>query len=130
MIFSTQHQLITTLIFVFCGILSGLILSTLNILFCINFYKKLLKNIINCILSLFFCIIFTYFLNFFNFGKFSLVLVFAYIFGFWLIKNLLKQLVVILENLWYNKIKKIFKFKRKSNKHRGQNKEYEISIQS
>lgn len=108
MIFSTQPQLNCVLIFIFFGIITGLILSILSIIFLKSHQKKLLKLIFLTSFYAFFSVLFVFLLNFFNFGKFSIVLLLAYLCGFKAINFQLDKLVVIFEKSWYNKISKIF----------------------
>ncbi len=107
MIFSTQSQLNCLLIFLFCGFICGIILSVLNIIFLKNYQKKLIKTLFDSVFCVFFCIFFIILLNFFNFGKFSIVLFLSFYLGKFWIQTLNKNLVVIFENSWYNKIKNI-----------------------
>lgn len=125
MIFSTYHQLNSLLIFLFCGLFAGLILSLLNIIFLKNYQKKLIKTIFNTVFYTFFCAFFIILLNFFNFGKFSLSLFSIFCFGKFWIQSLSKNLVVILENSWYNKVKKISiqifsKFRKRNTKDKNE----------
>lgn len=104
MIFSTQHQLNVTLIFIFGGIIAGICSSFLAVVFLKKYQKNLIKNIFSSIFYMFFSVFFVFLLNFYNFGKFSFVLTCVYVFAFTLIKNLSKNLVVILQDSWYNTI--------------------------
>lgn len=108
MIFSTQHQLNCVLIFIFFGIISGLIYSFFCVLFLKKYQKKLIKLLFLSIIYSFFSIFFIFLINFFNFGKFSLTLFLSHLTGFSTTVLLLRKLVVIFEKLWYNKINEIF----------------------
>ena len=116
MIFSTLNQLNIFLIFVFGGILCEIIRSVFNTLFLINFQKKLTKTIFFFIFYSFFSIFFVFLINFFNFGKLSIVTIFAFVLGKQTTKFTIKKTVVILENLWYNKIRKLLNTKEKKTK--------------
>lgn len=120
MIFQTQNQLNCFLIFIFCGIIIGLISQIYFLFFLINFQKKPTKIIFFTFFYSFFYIFYVFLLNIFNFGKFSLSLFFAYVIGFLWIKFILSKLVVILEKKWYNTI--ITKFKSRIKKGKIKNK--------
>jgi len=105
MIFSTQNQLDCFLIFLFFGILFGFILSLFDLIFFRKNEKIIIKNITNCIFSAIFLIFFTILLNIFNFGKFSLTLLFSISFGLLAFKRLVSNLVVFLQNKCYNVFK-------------------------
>lgn len=125
MIFSTQTQLNCLLIFIFFGIITGIISSILNIIFLKNYQKKLINYLFDSVFCAIFCIFFVILLNFYNFGKFSIILLCAFYGGKIWMNHTLKNLVVILENSWYNKIKKDFKhmlsiFKKTSTKDKAQ----------
>ena len=122
MIFSTNHQLNCFLILIFFGLIIGFIYSILIIMFLKNYQKKFIKLIFFSIFFTFLNIFFVFLINFFNYGKFSTTLLLGYVGGFILIKTLLNKSVVILENMWYNTIKKrvtklISHFKTKDKKH-------------
>ena len=114
MIFQTQNQLNSLMIFSFAGIVIGLFSIIYFLFFTVIFQKKLIKNIIIAVFYAFFSIIFVILINLFNFGTFSLSLLASFISGLLLIRFSLKNLVVILEKKWYTKINNIFK-KLKSN---------------
>jgi len=107
MIFSTQHQLNCLILFVFFGLLIGIIYCLFQIIFLKKYQKKLIKCIFFSVFCSIFCIFYVFLINFFNFGKFSIVLFFTYGFGFFWINKLCKNLVVIFENKWYTIINKI-----------------------
>ncbi len=120
MIFSTQNQLNSFLIFILFGLIFGFILQILNIIFLKKYQKNFLKIIFDTIFYGFFSIFFVFLLNFFNFGKFSMTLCLASIIGFLWMKKLTKNLVAFFETKWYNFIKLKFKGRRngKKSKHR------------
>lgn len=130
MIFSTQSQLNAFLIFIFCGAIVGLCSAFLSIIFLRNYQKKIVKIVFSAIFYSFFGIFFVFLLNFFNFGKFSVVLVCAYIVGFRWIKNITKKLVVILQNSWYNKIIRTLKAMSTKLKSKEKKTKNEISNES
>ena len=105
MIFQTEHQLNCVFIFVFSGIIVGL----LSLLFLLNYRKKPIKILIFTIFYSFFCIFFEFLLIFFNFGKISLTLFTSYIFGFLWIRILTRKTVVIFYKKCYNTFNKILK---------------------
>ena len=105
MIFSTTQQLNCFLLFVFLGILLSIIFNIFFILFLKNKSKIIKKIILDSVFCTIFCIFFVIFLNLFNFGKFSLALVFAYLLGYFWFKYLVKKTVDKLANKWYNLIK-------------------------
>lgn len=125
MIFSTQNQLNCILIFIFCGIIIGLI-SSFYFLFFVNiFYKKLIKLINLTIFYIFFSVFFIILLNFLNFGEFSFSLLSSYILGFIWVKKLLRKSLVILEKKWYTMINKNFKsFRLKLRKNKDKKNEF------
>ncbi len=129
MIFSTQNQLTSIIIFIFFGIVVGIISILYFIFFVNNFQKKLIKLINLTIFYAFFNIFFIILLNFFNFGIFSITLLLSYILGFCWIKKLLHKSVVILEKKWYTKINNIKLFISKS-KSRNKDKLNELSKES
>ena len=109
MIFQTQNQTHCFFIFLFFGIICSIIYFVFNFVFLIKFQKKLIKNIFFTIFYCFFSVFFVFLINFFNFGKFNLTLILPYIIGFIWLKILLKKLLVIFQNKWYNTINTIFK---------------------
>ncbi len=113
MIFSTQNQFNCFLIFIFFGIILGVLFSIQNILFLRKNEKFIKKIILDCIFYMFFSIFFIILINFFNFGKFSLTLLLAFILGFETSKRLLLKTVVFLQNKWYNVVNKFFKRSKK-----------------
>ena len=115
MIFFSLNQLNSFLIFLFIGVVLGIIFCVLKIIFLFNFRKKLLKNIYFCMFFTLFFNIFIIFLNIFNFGKFNFVLLFSYISGFVLLEKVANKSVVFFENKWYTIITKYKQFKRNSN---------------
>lgn len=131
MIFSTTSQLNIFLIFVFYGIIAGFISSFISIIFLKNYQKKLIKSLFLVAFYSFFSIIFVFLINFFNFGKFSIVLLSAFILGFALTKSLFKKLVVILQNSWYNiLIRRLNKVLNRFKKTKEKQKKNEITNQS
>ena len=113
MIFQTQNQIYCFFIFIFFGIILGLISILFFSFTLIKFQKNLIKTIFLTIFYSIFAIFFVILLNFFNFGKFNIVPLFAYIIGFLWIKQLLKNLLVIFQNKWYNIFNKFLtKFKK------------------
>ena len=102
MIFSTLNQLNCFILFLFCGIIFGIIFSFFSILFLKKYQKIFQKIIFEGIFYTFFAIFYVFLINFYNFGEFSYVLILAYILGFLWIKKVLKNLVVKLQNKWYN----------------------------
>ena len=113
MIFSTLNQLNCLLIFIFYGIVLGLIFSFFDILFLRKNEKLIKKTIICCNLSAIFIIFFSFLENIFNLGKFSLSLFIGFSLGFFWIKKLVFNLVVFLQNKWYNVFKSIQKEPKK-----------------
>lgn len=109
MIFQTLNQLNCFLIFIFCGLVVGLISIIYFLIFLVNFQKKSIKTAIFTFFYAFFSIFFVFLINFFNFGKFSFVLLMSYILGFVWSNYTFKKSVVILEERWYNKISKKLK---------------------
>ena len=114
MIFQTQHQLNILLIFLFFGFLFGLLNSIFNLIFLIKFQKNTIKILLNSVFYSFFFIFFIFLINLFNFGKFSLPLLFVFIVGLIVIKNSFSKLVVILQTKCYTKINKMKQSKRKN----------------
>lgn len=121
MIFSTQNQVYCFLIFLFFGIVLGFIYSIYKTIFLLNFQKIISKNIFFTIFYAIFIVFFNILINFFNFGKTHIALLIVYILGFSLIKRLLKNLLVFLENKWYTIINKILLVKIKKLKIRKRN---------
>ena len=117
MIFSTFNQLNIFLVFLFFGIIFGLIANIFFTLNTINFSKNIKKTIINSIFYVIFAIFFVNFLIYFNFGKFSIILLSGYIFGYSFSKKTTKNLFAFLENKWYNLIKT--KLRQNKNEHRS-----------
>jgi len=106
MIFYSFNQLNNFLIFLFCGIILGVINIVLEIIFTLKYAKKIKNIVFYSIFYIFFAIIFIFLLNFFNFGLFSTTLLLSIILGFVWIKYVSKNLVVFLINKWYNIISK------------------------
>ena len=105
MIFSTLNQLNCFILFLFCGLIFGIFYLIFSVLFLKKYQKIFQKIIFEGIFYTFFAIFYVFFINFYNFGKISLVLIFAYILGFLWTNKLGKNLVVNLENKWYNHLK-------------------------
>ncbi len=105
MIFATNNQLNCFILFLFFGILIGIIFQLIFIII-FKKNKKIWKNIIiDTIFCTIFLIVFDFLLNFYNFGKFSFVLIFAYLFGYFWIKKLSKKIVDKCAKVCYNKRK-------------------------
>lgn len=124
MIFLTLNQFNNFLIFIFFGLIFGLIYNIFKIIFVIKKIDKIKKNIFNflkntiffTIFYSIFTIIFVFLLNFYNYGNFSLALLFALFLGKIWFDSISKNLVVFLQNKWYNfiKVEIIEKHKHKS----------------
>ena len=114
MIFSTQNQIPNCFIFLFFGIVFYLFYSAIKIAFLIKNNKILAKNIINLIFFAIFSIFFVILLNIFNLGYFSFALLLCFCLGGFSCQKLTNNLVVFLQNKWYNVINKI-KRKEKCN---------------
>ena len=110
MIFQTLNQTNIFFIFMFFGAIFGLFALFCFSFFLINFKKKIKKNIIKAVFYSIFSGFFVILLFFFNFGKFSLTLLFAFICGYIWIKHLTRNLLVILQNKWYNILNKTFTY--------------------
>lgn len=108
MIFLSLNQLNCFLIFLFYGIISCFIYKIFCILFLKNYQKKLKFIVFDAIFYTFLMIFLIFLINFLNFGKLSLALIFAFIIGFYSFKTLTKNLVVFLQNKWYNIFIKYF----------------------
>ena len=106
MIFSTLNQFNCFLLFLFFGIFLGFIYCIFSILLLKKYQKIFQKIIFEGIFYTFFSIFYVFLINFYNFGKISYVLIFAFLCGYCWAKKLLKDLVVFFENKWYNYIKK------------------------
>ena len=117
MIFSTFNQLNIFFIFLFFGIIFGLIANIFFSINLINFSKNIKKTIINSVFYIIFTIFFVNFLIYFNFGMFSIILLFSYIFGYIWIRKSSKKLFAFLENKWYNIINTIVR--QNKNEHRS-----------
>lgn len=116
MIFQTQNQVNNFLIFVFFGLIIGLISSIYFLIFFKNFQKIIVKNVLNLIFYTFFCIFYIFLTNIFNFGNFSLVLLFAYYLPYIFIKHITRKLVGVLEKKWYTIITNKLTFVKLKNK--------------
>lgn len=103
MIFSTFNQVNIFLIFLFLGIIFGIVFLLFNILFLHKFLKNIKKIIINCIFYMFFSCIFVFFLNIFNFGDLNIFLILIYIVGFLWSKKVFENSLVFLKNKCYTK---------------------------
>ena len=108
MIFSTLNQFNCFLIFLFFGICSSLIYKFFSIIFLKKYQKKLKIIIFDCIFSIFLIIFLTFLINYLNFGKLSLGIIVAFLTGNLIFNKLVKNLVVFLENKWYNIVNKLF----------------------
>lgn len=113
MIFSSFNQVNCFLVFLFFGIILGLIDCIISVIFLKKYQKKFIIPIFDAVFYTFFSILFVFLLNIYNFGEFSIVLVLAYILGFYWIKKQLKNLVAFLSLKWYNVVNKI-RVKRKN----------------
>jgi len=105
MIFSTTHQFNCLFVFLFFGIILGIISIIFFGLFLKKFQKKFIIYTLDGVFYTFFSIFFVILLNIFNFGKFSISLILVYLIGYIWINKACKNLVVFLENKWYNIIK-------------------------
>lgn len=122
MIFNTISQLNLVFIFLFFGLICGFIATIYFAITLKNYNKNLIKIINNCIFYCFFSIFYVFLIIFFNFGKFSATLAFAYTAGFIWSTKLLKKLLVILEKRCYTIFKKLTKNfikKTKQRKHKS-----------
>ena len=106
MIFSSLNQVNCFLLFLFCGIILGLISQIFFTLTLKKYQKIYLKIIFDTIFYAFFSIIFCFLINFFNFGQYSFALIMSYLLGDIWKKNIDKNLIVFLETKWYNIINK------------------------
>lgn len=106
MIYISNSQLNTTLIFISFGILFEIIKIFFTIIFKINSRKKLIKTLFFSVFYVFFSVFFVFLINFFNFGFYSITLFLATIVGSILIKSTYIKSFVLLKSLWYNLIKK------------------------
>ena len=113
MIFSTFNQLNTVFVFLFFGLICGLIFNVLNTLFLIKFSKKIKKTIFFSIIYAIFSCFFAILINIFNFGKINLVLLTTFVIGFIWLKTSTKNLFVFFENKWYTIVKKFLNNTRK-----------------
>ena len=129
MIFQTNNQTTNLIIFLFCGIIVGLISIFYFLLFTQNFQKKSVNLIIFTIFYSFFTIFFIFLTNFLNFGKFSIVLLFSFLLGYVWVKQLVKKSVVILEKKWYTILNKL-SLKIKALKKKGKKNKNEQSKES
>ena len=116
MIFYSFNQLNNFLIFLFCGIILGLIYNIFEIIFILNYQKKLKNIVFNGIFYVFFALFFIFLINIFNFGLFSITLTLSIILGFLWFKTVSKKLVVFLKNKCYTLFKKNFKGQKCKNK--------------
>ncbi len=107
MIFSTFNQLNCFLLFLFFGIIISFIFNLFSVLFLRKYLKIYKKIIFESIFYTIFAVFFVFLLNFYNLGKFSFVLLMAYILGFIWLKFVSSKLIAILENKWYNLLIKI-----------------------
>lgn len=118
MIYFTTNQANCFLIFLFFGIISGIILNVFSIIFLKKFINLIKKHIFNCIFTIFFGILFIFLLTIFNFGIFSFSLLFAFLLGLTFPKFAFKKTFVFFENKWYNIFNKIFKRQKQTNEHK------------
>ena len=117
MIFSTLNQLNCFLLFIFFGLIFVFFYNFASILFLKKYQKIFQKIIFDSVFFSFFSIFYVFLINFYNFGIFSITLILGYLFGFLWLKNLSKNLVVFLQEKWYNSL-----IKRKRNGRRKKNK--------
>ena len=115
MIFSTFNQVNCFLIFLFFGIIIGLISKLFFTLILKNYKKIFKKNVFYTIFYTFFSIIFVFLINFYNLGQFNYALIIAYLLGYFYFLFISKNLFAFLENKWYNKITKLKLFRKKKN---------------
>ena len=120
MIFFTQHQLNTLLIFSFWGFIVGFFISLSTLIFLLNFQKKYIKLMFFCVFYSFFSIFFVFLINFYNLGMFSFSLLLSFILCAIWVKTLLNKTLVILEKKWYTKVNN--KLKHFSNKFKNHKK--------
>lgn len=121
MIFYSFNQLNCFLIFIFYGIICCLIYNVFNLIFLIKFQKKFKKIIFDSIFYSFFNIFLIFLINFLNFGKINFSILLGYILGFYLTKKSTKNLLVFLENKWYNIFTKNFSKENKNESKQKQN---------
>ena len=121
MIFSTFNQLNCFLLFLYFGIILGLISKIFFILFLNKFQKIIIKNIIFAIFFTFFSIFFVFLINYFNFGQYNYALIFSYLLGYFYFLYISKNLFAFLENKWYNTITKLKLFRKKKNESNKEN---------
>lgn len=115
MIFITNNQLNCFLLFLFFGIVAGFLYQIFCVIFLKNYQKIYLKSIFNGIFCIFFGIFYVILINFYNFGKYPLALLAAFLVGFFWIKKLMFNLVVFLQNKWYNCVKRLKKNEKSTN---------------
>lgn len=117
MIFLTQIQLNSVLIFLFYGIICGLAFSFFQAIMLRKYQKKIIKFIFDIVFYAFLSIFYVFLINFYNLGKFSFVLLLCFISSISITKYVLKNLLVILEKKCYNIFIKLKTLLRKSNTH-------------
>ena len=115
MIFVTNNQFNCFLLFLFFGIICGLIYQFFCVVFLKKYQKIFVKTIFDGIFCTFFCIFYVFLINFYNFGKFPLALLVAFVVGFLWIKKLLFKSVVFFQNKWYTCIKRLKKNEKSNN---------------
>jgi len=106
MIFYSFNQLNNVLIFIFLGIVVSIIKTIINLLFLLNFSKKIKNIAINCIFYMFFTCFFVILLNIFNFGFLNITLFLSYLIGYIWFKSVTKNLVAFYQKKWYTNINK------------------------
>lgn len=119
MIFSTLNQINCFILFLFFGFIFGIFFQIFSVLFLKKYQKIFQKIVFEGIFYTIFLTFLVFLLNFYNFGQFSLTLLAGYILGFLWLKKLTNNLVVFLENKWYNNIHKEKKNGRKSKRKKG-----------
>lgn len=102
MIFYSLNQLNCFLIFTFFGILFGIIYFILKTIYLNKIKKNYKKTIFLSIFYSIFSIFFVFLKNFYNFGIFSISLLFAFLIGYFLSKITIGNLVEFFQKKWYN----------------------------
>lgn len=121
MIFSTFNQVNCFLIFLFFGIIIGLISKLFFTLILKNYQKIIIKNIFYTVFYTFFSIFFVFLINYYNLGQFNYALIISYLLGYFYFLYISKNLFAFLENKWYNMIIKFKPFRNKKNESNKEN---------
>lgn len=119
MIFSTLNQVNCFLIFLFFGFICNFVINILSIIFLKKFKKLTINCVFDCIFTIFLCIFLIFLLINFNFGKFSIVLIITFLFGYCTTQFVFKKTFVFLENKWYNTINKFLKGLKSRHEHKS-----------